>query len=132
MDYVKIAGKAYDVLVINISENFNILYSDNTGRTIAIGAKMTLDPLGTFIGHKVTFKRRQGHERDYDKLFEYLLTPRYEGIPIEIVHNQTTISYSAYVSQGERELKKIDAEKGVVYWGEFSVNFIPMEAQITP
>ena len=57
MDYVKIDGTAYDVLVINIEESFNILYSENTGRTISTGAKMTLDPLGTFIGHNVTFKR---------------------------------------------------------------------------
>ena len=132
MDYVKIGGIPYDVLVVNIKESFNILYSENTGRVISAGAKMVLDPLGTFIGHKVTFKRKQGHEREYDELFEYLLFPRYDGIPIEIVHNQKTISYLAYVSTGERELQRIDANTGVVYWGEFSANFIPMEAQVMP
>ncbi len=132
MDYVKIGGKAYDVLVIELSENFNILYSENTGRTISTGARMTLDPLGTFIGHKITFKRKQGREAEYDKLFDYVSKPRYDGIPVEIVHNQTTISYDAYISQGERALKKIDVNSGVVYWDTFSVNIIPMEAQIVP
>lgn len=132
MDYVKIDGTAYDVLVISIEESFNILYSENTGRTISTGAKMTLDPLGTFIGHNVTFKRKRGHEHEYDELFEYLMIPRYDGISVEIAHNQSTISYLAYVSQGKRKLKNIDANNGVVYWGEFSANFIPMEAQVIP
>ena len=60
MDLVKIGGKVYDVLVTELSENFNILYSENTGRTMSAGARMTLDPLGTFYGHKVTFQRKRG------------------------------------------------------------------------
>ena len=132
MEYVKIGGKVYDVLVAELSENFNILYSQNTGRTISAGARMTLDPLGTFIGHKITFRRKQGREAEYDKLFDYVSKPRYDGIPVELVHNQTTISYDAYISQGERALKRIDPNSGVVYWDQFSVNIVPMEAQIVP
>jgi hypothetical protein len=30
MDYVKINGVAYDVVVLELEENFNILYSENT------------------------------------------------------------------------------------------------------
>ena len=55
---IKIDGIAYNVAITEISENFNILYSENTGRTMSQGARMTLDPLGTFFGHKVTFARR--------------------------------------------------------------------------
>ena len=132
MEYVKIGGKVYDVLVTELSENFNILYSPNTGRTISAGARMTLDPLGTFIGHKITFRRKQGREAEYDELFDYVSKPRYDGIPVELVHNQTTISYDAYISQGERALKRIDPNSGVVYWDQFSVNIVPMEAQIVP
>jgi hypothetical protein len=129
MDYVKIGGKNYNCVVTEISEYFNILYSDNTGRTMAQG-RMTLDPLGTFYGHKVVFKRKQGFEQEYDSLFELLSKPRYSGIPVELVHGQETLKYEAYVSNGERALKRIDPKTGVVYWGEFSVNFIPMEAQV--
>ncbi len=99
---------------------------------MSAGARMTLDPLGTFYGHKVKFRRKQGYELEYDKLYEYVSQPRYNGIPVEIVHNQTVIAYDAYISQGERALKRIDEKTGKVYWGEFSVNIVPMEAQVTP
>lgn len=132
MDWVKIGGKSYDVFVIDIEENFTILYSENTGRTIAKGAKMTLDPLGAFYGHKVTFKRKQGSEAEFDALFDYVSKPRYDGIAVEIVHNQTTLSYEAYISQGSRRIKKIDNQTRMVYWDELSLNIVPMSAQVTP
>ena len=132
MDYVKIGGKVWDVLVTEIIENFNILYSENTGRTMSVGARMTLDPLGCFIGHKISFKRKPGNEEAYDSLFDYVCQPRYDGIPVEIVHNQTTLKYDAYISQGERALRRIDTKTNKVYWDKFSLNIVPMEAQVFP
>lgn len=130
MTIIKIDGKRYDVLVTEISENFNILYSENTGRTMSQGARMTLDPLGTFFGHKVTFARKNGKESEFDALYMYLSKPRINGIKIEAVHNQTSIAYDAYVSSGERSVKKIDINSETVYWDAFSANFVPMEAQV--
>lgn len=132
MDYVKIGGRVWDVLVTEISENFNILYSENTGRTMSVGARMTLDPLGCFVGHKVTFARKQGKEVEYDRLFDFVCVPRFDGIPVEIVHGQRTLAYTAYISSGERALKRIDPKTNKVYWDKFSVNIVPMEAQVTP
>lgn len=132
MTVCKIGGKEYNVLITELSENFNILYSDNTGRTMSRAAKMTLDPLGTFYGHKIKIKRRQGYEAEYDALYNYISKPRYNGIPVEIVHNQTTISYDAYISSGERAIKRIDRKTGKVYWDELSLNIVPMEAQVLP
>lgn len=132
MNYCVIGGRKFESIVTEISENFNILYSENTGRTMSNGARMTLDPLGTFFGHKVTFKRKKGYEADYDALFDFVSKPRFSGIPVELVHNQTTIKYDAYISQGERTLKVIDEKTGKVHWGEFSLNIIPMEAQVLP
>ena len=132
MEWVKINGKSYDVLVTELTESFNVLYSENTGRTLSERARMILDPIGTFYGHKVTFQRKTGKEDDYDELFSFLSQPRYDGVPVEIVHNQSVINYEAYVSQGERSLKKIDTKSNKVYWDKMTINIIPMEAYITP
>ena len=131
MNIVKIDGKIYDVLVTELSENFNILYSENTGRTMSVGARMSLDPLGTFYGHKVTFNRKQGYEKEFDELYSHISAPRIDGLNIEIVHNQDTIKYDAYISSGERKLKRVDIKTGKVYWDSLSVNIVPMEAQVT-
>ena len=82
MDFFKINGRAYNVLVTELKESFNILYSDKTGRSVAVGAKMVLDPLGTFYGHSVKVKCRKGYEVEYDTVFYYLSQPRYDGIPV--------------------------------------------------
>lgn len=128
-DYVKIGGKVWNVKVTEITENFNILDTDNAGRVIKDGA-MTLDRIGTFFGHKITFIRDLASLDEYDKLFMYLSRPTNSGIQVDIVHNQTTLKYLAYIASGERKLKRIDPNTGAVYWDSFSVNFVPMKAQV--
>lgn len=132
MDYCKIGGRNYEVIVLSIEEDFNILHSEESGRTIAEGAPMVFDPYGTYYGHTVTFKRRKGYEAEYDALWDYVSTPRYSGIPVEIVHNQSTLKYTAYVSAGKRTLKNIDERTGKVYWGEFQLKITPVKAQVLP
>ena len=132
MDYVVINGKTYDVLVMEIEEGFEILYTENTGRTIAPGAPLSLDPLGTFISHTVTFKRKQGKEAEFDALFNFLLQPRRDGFPVDMVHDQDTINYKAYCSSGSRKVLKITKERKGVDWDKMTVKFIPTEAQVLP
>lgn len=132
MSYFKIGGEEWDVLVVEASESFEILYSSNTGRTIARGAPMTLDPLGTFFGHKVTVARKRGREKQFDALLDYVSIPRYSGIDVELVHNQKTIKYKAYISKGERNLKRIDVAGEKVYWDTLTLNIVPIEAQVLP
>lgn len=131
-NWFEINGMSYDVSVLNIKETANILYSENTGRTMSIGARMTLDPLGTFIGHNVTVKRKADKREEYDRLFNDIIKPRYDGVRVKIVHDQTTIEYDAYISTAEREVKRIDDEEKKVYWNELSINIVPMEAQVLP
>ena len=130
MNYCVIDGKSYDVIVTAIEESFSILYTENTGRTLE--GEMILDPIGTYFAHKVTFKRCKENVKEFDDLYNFFTTPRYDGFDIEIVHNQTTIKYKAYVSQGTRKLQKISERIKKVLWGELAVNFIPIKAQVMP
>lgn len=131
-NWLEIDGQVFDVIVTEITESGTILYSDNTGRTISQGARMSLDPLGTFYNYKVTVKRNGSNVADYDRLYDYILTPRYTGMAIKAVHNQSTINFDAYVSAAERKVKKIDKNNKVVYWDEMSISITSMEAQVLP
>ena len=132
MDYIVINGKKYDDITISVSRSFEILYSENTGRTASPGAPMSLDPYGTFYNYKITFARKTGKEQVYDALWEYLSTPRDYGIPLRLVYNQSTISFNAYVSNGSQELASINTKTGLVKWKSFEATFIPMEANRLP
>lgn len=132
MDYVKIGGKSLDVIVADIERNFEILQSSNAGATLAPGARETLDPLGTRIGHRITFKRKPGHEKEFDDLWDFVIQPRFDGVLVDIVYNQDTLNYEARFTSGKQQLKKIDPVTKKVYWGEFVVDIIPIEAQIKP
>ena len=107
MNYFRVNGINYEVVVTGIVETFNILYSETTGRVISTGAQMVLDPLGTFIGHKVTIKRKNGHESEYDSLYDLIIKPRRvlkneDALLFEVAHLQDSIAYAGYVSTGER------------------------------
>lgn len=133
MEAVIIGGRLWKVHITEITESFSILYSENTGRTMAEGT-MTLDPIGTFYNYKVTFSREQGQEKEYDELFNFLAIPRYDGLEVNIIHNQALWDkpFMAYVSQGERALKRIDPKTKRVYWDKFTANIIPMKAMVLP
>ena len=132
MDYVKIGGKSFDVIVTDIERNFEILQSSNAGATLAPGARETLDPLGTRIGHRITFKRKAGHEKDFDDLWDFVIQPRYDGVWVDLAYNQGTLKYEAKFINGNQPLKKIDPFTKTVYWGELVLDIVPIEAQVKP
>ena len=132
MDYVKIGGKYYDVIVAGIERNFEIRQSSNAGATLGAGARETLDPLGTRIGHRITFRRKAGFEKEFDDLWEFVIQPRYDGVWVDIVYNQSTLKYEAKFTSGTQPLKKIDPVTKKVYWGELVLDIVPIEAQVKP
>lgn len=132
MNYVEIDGKPYDVIVSSIQRSPEIRQSENAGATLAEGAEETLDPLGTFITYIVGFTRKQGKEIEFDNLWETLIKPRYDGVWVNIVYNQTKLKYKARFEISPQSVDKIDKRTGKVYWGEISVNIVPTKAQVLP
>lgn len=132
MDYVTINGVSYDVLVTNIKRVAAIKNSENSGSTLGAGSPETLDPLGTFITYSVTFKRRAGYEKKFDDLWDCIIKPYYNGIPVKFVYNQKTIEYDAKFEVAEQNLDRIDKSTGKIYWGEITVDCVPTKAQVLP
>ena len=130
MNWFKIDGKEYNVIVASLEENFTILFSENTGRTLETGNPLVLDALGTFFGHKVEIARKSGYEKEFDELYRLISRPRNEGLDFDIVHYQDTANYKGYVSNGSRKLKRIDEKSGKVYWDRLSLNIVPIKAQV--
>lgn len=131
-DWLEIDGMVFDVAVTSIKESGTVLYSENTGRTIAVGAPMTLDPLGTFYNYTVIVKKRNDDLDAYDRLYTYVTKPRYRGMTIKAVHNQSTITFNGYVSTAEREIERIDTKNKKVYWREMVIQITSMKAQVLP
>lgn len=134
MNYVKINGISYDVdvAISEYEETFNVLDGENAGRSSKSG-RMIRDIIGTYIGHKVTFFNRGGvsGNSDFDALWSDLLALSVEdSVQLEAVDGNNQIVYEAYFTTGSRKLHQVI--DGVNYWDELTVNFVPMEAQITP
>lgn len=131
-NWIDIDGQRFNCTVTSIKQSGTILYSDNTGRTMALGAPMTLDPLGTFYNYTITIKRNGDDVRDYDRLYDYIMKPRFRGMTIKAPHNQGTITFEAYISAAEREIQRINETKGKTYWKQMSLTITAMKAQVTP
>lgn len=147
MKWFKIDGKEYDVRIFEPKESFSILYTENTGRTLDIGAPIFLDPVGTFFNYSLTVGAKKGKEGDFENLWRYVSVPRSEPMLFVFPKSsygywETTenggkkIGFYAYVSNGERGIKKIlekeNGELKSVEYDSFSLNFIAVRAQEVP
>lgn len=147
MNWFKINGKSYNVRVLSADEDFQILYSENTGRTLDSGAPMVLDPYGTFFNYTIVVAEMQGYEDDFETLWTLLSKPNTEGVLLQFPRGRTELweteylgatvdGFYAYVSSGDRKFKKIveddDGNLKDVIYDTFSIKFTAMKAQVLP
>ena len=131
MNYIKLIGVVFDaeVAISKYNRSFSVLDGENAGRVMT--GRMVRDIIGTYIGHKLTVFRRGDNYQGLDAFWDYLVEHSVdESVLLEAADGQTTLSYEAYYTSASQDLEK--GEDGVTYWGEIAVNFIPMEAQVTP
>lgn len=132
MTYCKINGVSFDVNVAisAYKRKLNILHGPNAGRS-KFGS-MTLDPIGAYLGREITFFRKGDNYAAIDALWEFLVDHSMDasGVFLEAADGQNSIRFQCYYGDTEQSIERVS--DGVNYWGEFTVNFIPMEAQVTP
>jgi hypothetical protein len=129
MSYIKLNGVEFDadVAISAYNRNFNVLDGPNAGRVLA--GKMIRDIIGTYLGHKITVFRRGDDYAGLDEFWEYLYQHSIDdSVLLEAADGQKTISYQAYYTSASQDIEKV--EKGVNFWGEIEVNFIPIDAQL--
>ena len=135
MTYCKLNGMSFDVgiAISGYKRKLNILHGENVGRVMS--GDMILDPIGAYLGREITFFRK-GDSRAaveaMDALWDFLVRHSMDaqGVMLEAADGQSTISFQCYYGDTEQSIEKV--RDGVNYWGEFTVSFIPMKAQVTP
>ena len=129
INLVKIDGVSYDALVTAVEETFEVIEGGNSG--IALYRQREIrDLAGIKIGHRITFAAGE-NPAEFDGLVSYLFGSLREFVTLEAVHNQEAISYEAAYNTGSRRVRNIDDKNDVVYWDELTVEFRPMETQIS-
>lgn len=125
-DLIKIDGRYYNVAITSLKRTHNITDGDNAGRTKAPLAIMIRDIIGTFISYTVSFEVKGEDVDEYNDLVTALSQP-VDYVPIVMPDGQ---AFDAYITKVEDSL--VNNLGGVRRWGELSVTFTPMTAQIYP
>lgn len=126
----KIDGRSFDAIVTAIQEKTEILEGANSGIAISRDREIR-DITGIKIGHAVTFDP-DADPVAFDELYNYLFGSIRQSVFVEIVHGQKAILYEAAYNTCDRSVSHIDEENEVIYWGELTVEFRPIENQINP
>lgn len=106
-----------------------MLDGPNAGRVMT--GRMVRDVIGAYIGHKITAKPKGMDYAGIDNYWNYIKEHSVDDyVTLEAADGQTTVAYDAYYTSAARKLR--DVQNGVNYWGEVSVNFIPMDATVKP
>ena len=126
---VKVDNVSYDVLVTAIEEVYNVIEGPNSG-TALYRQREIRDLAGIKIGHRITFAPDNDPDA-FDALVNHLFGTLREYVTLEAVHGQDTITYEAAYNTGSRRVAHIDDDNNVVYWDELTVEFRPMETQVS-
>lgn len=130
--YIKLNGVSFDadIAISEYKRKLDILQGENCKRVMS--GLMILDPIGVYLGREITFFRRGNNYAGLDALWDFLVAHALDknGVYLEAADGQTTLEMQVYYGSTEQPLEKV--VNGVNYWGEFTVSFIPMRAQVTP
>lgn len=131
MSYIKLNGREFDadVSIGEYTRTLNVLDGSNAGRVMT--GRMVRDVIGAYIGYNIKVYPRGMDYKGIDEFWTFLKDHSVDdSVMLEAADSQTTLSYEAYYTSASQKLESV--QNGINYWGEVTVNFIPMDATVTP
>lgn len=124
---ITLDGVTYQTLhVVKLTRNFAVLDGENAGRVTS--GEMIRDVIGTFYNYTVEIDPDAASREDYDAFYEVISSPE-DAHLLVVPYGQTTLTFYAYVSQGQDELTMM--EDAANRWENLSFSFIAMQPQRT-
>lgn len=121
-------GVAYPgVNVVSLKRSFSVLDGSNAGRTM--DGAMQRDIIGTYYNYSLEIASDFSSPEEYDALYEVLSSPE-NSHTLVIPYAQETLTFQAYVANGEDELFHI--YNGLNKWDGLAINFVAMKPQRRP
>ena len=125
---ITIDGVTYPgIRVMSIKRSFSVLDGPAAGRVMT--GKMERDIIGTYYNYSMEFDAMDASPAEYDNFYQVVSAPQ-DSHTIVVPYAQTTLSYLAYISNGEDELELMGDFQN--RWGGLSINFIAMAPQRYP
>lgn len=115
-----------NIHVVSIKRSFQVLDGENAGRVMT--GEMDRDIIGTYYNYSCEIDASAADRAEYDEFYEAISAP-VDSHEIVMPYAQQTISFSAYVTNGEDELLSMFDDNE---WGNLSFNFIAMAPQRRP
>lgn len=125
---IKVDGISYPNLhIASLKRSFSVLDGPNAGRVMSYD--MVRDVGGTFYNYTLTFDPDLSDPDEYDAFYEVISAP-VDYHMIEVPYGQETMTFKAYVANGEDELSML--HENINAWEGLSVNFVAMSPQRRP
>lgn len=115
------------ILVESLKRKFSVLDGENAGRVKT--GEMQRDIIGTYYNYSLELDTSEASLAEYDRLYEVLSSPQ-DKHSITVPYGQTSITFDAYISNGEDELFSMESSRNL--WGELSINFIAIAPKRRP
>lgn len=115
-----------NIHVVSLKRSFQILDGENAGRVMT--GEMDRDIIGTYYNYSCEIDASGADRQEYDDFYEAISAPK-DSHEITVPYGQKSISFQAYVTNGEDNLITMYAENE---WGGLSFNFIAMAPQRRP
>lgn len=119
-------GIKYNLNILDLKRKFAVTDTENSGRVADYS--MHRDIIGTFYNYTLKVAPFYEDTGSYNAFYEVITNPNLSEHTIELPFADETLTFTAYITQGEDSLK---IRKGRNLWGYdgLSVNFIATEPQ---